>query len=302
LIDSKELRLRQFHERVAGLIPCDPEDERADLHTMGLTELLGHYVNWADRYVAPRPRRVVTWDGLLRRGSAEPHRDAVRALVGKIEAGDDLKPFLSDRVDRFGYVRPKVYKNNKSRGAEWLDKDHALNAYETHHLHLSSKGTKALLYVCFSRDDAFLVMVGDHKSFRDGTLAQAIAEARVGTSYEPNGILGLARERATHEENNKLQWRGFSTFLHVDGHTVIGAMLATTGTSPVHTRHADRMILLIEELDPQLDEPSFGREWFEQNGMTYPATPSFEWAVQYCDLYLIETTTSVGFPMAKWRR
>jgi hypothetical protein len=36
--------------------------------------------------------------------------------------------------------------------------------------------------------------------------------------------------------------------------------------------------------------------------LSYPATPSFDWAMQYCDLYLIETTNGTGFPMVKWRR
>jgi hypothetical protein len=82
----------------------------------------------------------------------------------------------------------------------------------------------------------------------------------------------------------------------------MGAMLTGPGTSLLHTRYADRMIDMMKELEPQLDEPSFGREWFEQDGRVYPATPSFEWVMQYCDLCLIETTTRVGFPMVKWGR
>jgi hypothetical protein len=300
LVDSERLRLRQFHERVAGLIPCDPEGARVDLHTMGLTKLLSHYVNWADRYVAPRPRRVVTWDGFLRHGSTRPDWDAVRALAAKIEAGNDLKPYLSDKIDRYGYVRPKVQGKDRPRGVEWGDKDYALNAYETHHLHLNRSGT-GLLYVNFSRYDAFLVMVGDHKSFDDGTLAQAVAEARVGTSHELQGILGPLRPR-TMDEHNRLQRRGFTTAFSVGGHTVLGAMLSRTGTSPLHTMHADRMIFLIEELDPQIDEPGFGRQWFERNGKAYPATPNFEWMMRSCDLCLIETTTAFGIPMVEWKR
>ena len=112
-------------------------------------------------------------------------------LIKKIERGDNLTPFLSDRIHHFGYVRPTALQNKKRRGlVEWEDKDYALNAFETHHLHLSPKGTKELLYVIFSRDLAFLVMVGDHKSFDDGTLAEAIADAKVGTSHELKGLLG----------------------------------------------------------------------------------------------------------------
>ena len=83
---------------------------------------------------------------------------------------------------------------------------------------------------------------------------------------------------------------------------LMGAVLSRAGTSPLHTRHADRIIDKIKELEPQLNEPSFGREWFEQNGRPYPATAAFEWVMQHCDLCLIETTTRVGFPMVQWTR
>lgn len=291
------------------MIPCVPKDAREDLYRVGLGELLGHYVNWADRNVPPRRRRVVTWDGFLRHGSPLSRWDAVKYLVKKIETGEDLKPFLSDRVERFDYVPRKFDKGNKRRGVEWQDKDYVLNAFETHHLHLStnirsdgwSGRSRALLYVNFSRDDAFLVMVGDHNSFDDGTLAQAICEARVGTSHEIKGVLGPARRRTAHEQN-KLQRHGLSTVYEIGGHTVIGAMLSTMGTSLLHRRHADRIIETIKELEPQLDSPGFGYEWFKRSGKPYPETPAFEWAMEYCDFFLVETTTAVGFPMVKWRR
>lgn len=293
-------RLRRFLEHVAGMIPCEPEAARADLHRMSARELLGRYVNWADRYVMPRPRRVVTWEGFLRHGSPQSHREAVYDLAKKIEVGDDLRPLLSDRIGRFGYVPAKA-KNAKPCGIEWGDKDYALNAFETHHLHLRAKGSRALLYVSFSRNDAFLVMAGDHKSFDDGTLARAVTKSRLGTSYELKGILGPEHPRPMHEQN-KLPRYGFATTDHVDGRTVLSANISRAGTSPLHTGHAFRVIRTILELEPQLDEPGFGREAFEQNGRPYPATPNFEWVMQHCDLCLIETTTRVGFQMLKWKR
>lgn len=294
-------RLRRFLEHAAGMIPCDPEAARADLHRMSARELLGRYVNWADRFVMSRPRRVVTWEGFAWHGSPQLHREAVYDLVKKIEAGDDLTPFLSDDIHRLGYVPPQPRKHGKRRGVEWDDKDYALNAFETHHLHLRAKGSRELLYVIFSRDDAFFVMLGDHKSFDDGTLAQAVAESRVGTSHELKGILGPEHPRPMHEQNT-LQRYGHTTAYQVDGRIVLGAFLSTAGTSPLHTRHADRIVLKIKELEPQLGEAGFGRESFQRNGKPYPAAPNFEWVMQHCDLCLVETTTRVGFPMLTWRR
>jgi hypothetical protein len=227
----------------------------------------------------------------------------VQRLARKIEAGDDLTPFLSDDIRRFGYVPSKDAKRKKikSRGVEWNDKDYALNAFETHHLHLSTNGSRELLYVIFSRNDAFLVMLGDHKSFDDGTLAQAIAESRIDTAYELKGILGSASQR-TVRQKNRLQRYGFSTTYPVGSRTVVCALLSSAGTSPLRTMHADRMIELIKKLNPQLDQPGFGYEWFKRNGWPYPADAAFEWAMRFCDLYLDETTSGVGFLMLKWRR
>ena len=89
-----------------------------------------------------------------------------------------------------------------------------------------------------------------------------------------------------------------------DGPVVISALLSMAGTSPLHTAHSDDMLELMEELDPKLDEPGFGREWFEQTGNSYPDAPTYEWIPQYCDLYLIETKTrtSILCPSVKWRR
>jgi hypothetical protein len=304
MIDPERRRLDRFRRRLVELIPCDPEDARADLQVMKPRELLRWYVNWADRYIAPRPRRVLTWNGFLQHGSAQPHLEAVRYLAERIEAGEDLTPFLSRDIDRFGYVGPKP------RSVQWEPvKDYALNAYETHHLHLTakirangwSKRSRTLLYVSFSRDSAFFVMVGDHKSFDDGTLARAIGEARVGTADEFKGILGPGRQ-CTMLDQDRLQRRGFSTAFQVGDHTVIGAQLSSDGTAPLQAMHADRMIDYMIRVDPQLDVPGFGREWFEQKGWCYPATPAFEWTMQYCDLCLVETTTSTGFTLVKWRR
>lgn len=267
---------------------------------MRARELLGRYVNWADRYVMPRPRRVVFWEGFLRHGSPLAHWEAVLHLVKKIEAGDDLTPFLSDRIRRFGYV-PAKDENAKPRGIEWGDKDFALNVFGAHHLHLRAKGSRELLYVVFSRNEAILVMVGDHKSFGDGSLARAVSESRLRTSYELKGILGPRHPRARHEQN-KLPWYGFATADEVDGHMVLSANPSRAGTSPLHTGHADRVERMILRLEPQLDESGFGREAFERSGRPYPAAPNFEWVMQHCDLCLDETTTRTRFSMLTWRR
>jgi hypothetical protein len=83
---------------------------------------------------------------------------------------------------------------------------------------------------------------------------------------------------------------------------VMGAFLSTAGTSPLYARHAVTIINCMVTVDAQIDVPGFGEERFEQNGWTYPTAPRFEWAMKYCDLWLVETSTNTGFLMAPWRR
>jgi hypothetical protein len=295
-------RLQRLHEMLAKRIPCDPEDVRADLFNMTMPDFLPRYLNWADRFVPPRPRKVETWQRFLRHGSPETHRKAIYDLAEKIEAGQDLTPFLSDRVHRYGYVGLKTGKGKKPRGPEWDDKDYALNAYETHHLHLdTTRRTEELLYVTFSRDVAFLVMLGNHDSFDDGTLAQAVAEMRVGTFLEFKNVLGPALPRPPGEQN-RTQRRGQATVFQAEGQTVMGAMLNEDGTSPLHALHVGKVLDRLRRMDSELGTPGFARERFERKGWDYPTAPVFEWGMRYCDLFFVETTTGAAFIEVPWRR
>jgi hypothetical protein len=294
-------RLQRLHEMLAKRIPCDPENVRADLFNMTTPEFLPRYLNWADRFVPPRPRKVEIGEGFLRHRSPETHRKAICDLAEKIKAGQDLTPFLSDRVHRYGYVGLKTGKGKKPRGPEWDDKDYALNAYETHHLHLDTKGSEELLYVTFSRDRALFVMLGYHASFDDGTLAQAVAEMRVGTLFEFKGVLGPALPRPPGEQN-RTQRRGYSTVFEAKGQTVLGATLKKDGIALLHALHVGRMLDRLRHMDSQLDIPGFARERFERKGWDYPTAPAFEWGMRYCDLFIVETSTGTAFIEEQWRR
>lgn len=301
MTDQERPRLRKFYEKLAYLIPCQTDDARAELLAMSPADLLVRYFNWADRRISPRSRRIVTWEGISRHGSALSCWEAVKGLAAEIEAGNDLMPFLSDKVHKCGYVSAKQ-EGRRSRGVEWADKDYALNAFEMHHLHLSRSGSERLLYVSFSRTDAFFLMVGDHKSFDDGSLARAVAESRVGTSYELKGAIA-PREQPTMGEQNQIQRRGYTTFYPTsEGGSVVGATLSAAGTSPLHSVQTKRVIRTIERLEADIDKPSFGREWFEKSERTYPDLPDFEWAMDHCDLCLLENKALVKIPLVLWRR
>ena len=145
-------------------------------------------------------------------------------------------------------------------------------------------------------------MLGSHNSFDDGTLAQAIAESRSGTALEIRGVLGPKKSPRTMAERNQLQRRGFATAFDIDGKLVAGALLTTAGTSLLHGRHVDNVMRHITTVEPQVDAPDFGREWFERKGWAYPSTPVFAWAMLHCDLVLAEASTGSAFMVVPWQR
>jgi hypothetical protein len=103
-------------------------------------------------------------------------------------------------------------------------------------------------------------------------------------------------------EYNRLQRAGLSTFLPTDDRVVMGATLTGAGTSTLHSLYAQRIVRTIRELEPRIDEPRFGSDWFEQGGKPYPTSPKFQWAMDYCDLCLLETVTHVKIRLVEWRR
>jgi hypothetical protein len=307
MIDLERPRLRELKTSIAQSIPCDPKEVRPDLRAMTLPSLLILFIGWRDRFIAPRPRKVLTWDRFLRDDGVKQHFPAIQKLQCRIAAGEDLTPFLSKDIARYGYVRPKIGNDGKRRGVEWRDKDYALNAYGVHHLHLSdrirrngwSRRTEELLYISFDRESAFLVMVGDHDSFDDGSLAEAVAEMRAASGEEIKGISGT---EYTSAERNVLQRHGFATVAQVGDKVVLGAVLSSAGTSFFHTRHADRILLTIAANELLLDQEQYVRPWFESAGRGYPAAPEFLWMLDYCDLCVLEKTTGTAFRLLEWCR
>lgn len=307
MIDLQRPRLIELQNALANMIPCEPEDVRSDLKEMALPSLLIYFMNWRDRFIPPRARNVTTWERFLRDDRTREHWPAILKLQRRIEAGEDLTPFLSKDIVRYGYVRPKKGKDGKQRGVEWRDKDYVLNAYGIHHFHLTdkikskgwSKRTEQLLYISFSRDSAFFLMVGDHDSFDDGTLAQAVAEMRAAAGHEMKGVLGGVFNPA---ESNKLQRHGFTTVAQVGDKVVLQAVLSSAGTALFHSKHATKLMRMIEANELLLDQEEFTRGWFESAGRPCPAAPDFFWMMHYCDLCVVEKSSRTAFPLLNWHR
>lgn len=309
MIDFGRPRLKEFQSWLADEIPCTEKEARAELHSFPLPSLLIHYLNWRDRIVPVRPRTVTTWDRFLVDKRTSNHWAAVNAHVERIVAGEDLTPYLSQDIARSGYVRSRASKG-KRPGVEWGDKDYALNACGFHHLHLSdvilssgwARRTKELLYASFDRSSVFFLMVGDHKSFDDGTLAQAVAEMRAGSRSSILGGASTGSEGRDHSERNKLQRHGFATTMTVGDKVVFGAMISTAGTSTLHSVHVTKIMRTIEEPERRADDADFHQTLFESAPQNCPARPDFVWRMHNCDVGLLERTTGTFFTILPWIR
>ena len=307
MIDLTRPRLEEFRRWLVQTIPCEPEHVRADLAARPLSALLIDYMNWRDRFVSTRARNVTTWEKFLGDPRALNFWPDITRLAQRITAGEDLTAFLSKDIAQFGYVRPKTSKDGKRRGIEWGDKDYALNSYGVHHLHLSNRikpsgwvrRTDDLLYVSFNRDSAFFLMVGDHKSFDDGSLNQAVAESRADSGRVLKGVAG---ETMSHAERNKLQRHGVITAVAVGDKTVPGAMISSAGTSIFHSTHASIMMRVIEKQELLIDDNATRQQFFSLAKRPCPPEPDFVWRMNDCDLGVLEQTTGVFFEMLHWHR
>jgi hypothetical protein len=307
VLDLKRPRLRAFHDELAAEIPCFPDEARTDLQAMPLSSLLIHYLNWADRIISSRSRKVLSWSGFSRHSKAKKHPTVLAALQQRMTAGEDLKPYLSDRVEKYGYVRSSLNEEGKRRGIEWGDKDYALNVHEVHHLHLGPKirrsgyvaRTDELLFVQFGRDEAGLLMVGDHRSFDDGTLALAVAELQAESGQTIKGVTG---ETLSARDHNKLRRRGINSAVAVGEQVVHGGLISSAGTSLFHTTYAQYIMRTLEVQEPLLDDPNRLSELFAHAEQAAPTDARIMWKLNHCDFGLFEERTGVFFEMAYWRR
>lgn len=287
-------RIERLRLELAESIPCDPptEELRRDLQQMQLNDLLFVCVEWAQRNIRPAHRVVYEtdafWDARALRHEAEIDRHRVRIMLG-----EDLGPYLSERVKRHGYT-PARADSRQPRGLDWKRRDLTLNAFGVHHLHLHPEGSEELLFAIFGRDYAALLMLGDHKSFHNGEVEDAVTRWRAESGqFEIKGIIGLERSQ-TPQERTALARHGLGTIAEVNGKFVLSSTLSTAGTSMDGVRRADRIHTELERIDALLDGKVLtsvitGEHLIQLKGRRW------SWHMQHSDLILREDITPKEF-------
>jgi hypothetical protein len=165
-----------------------------------------------------------------------------------------------------------------------------------HHLHLRSKGSQALIFAKFEREAAYFILLGDHRSFDDGSLEEAVINFRAQTNtLVLNNVLGLERNY-TPQIRNRLAKAGISTFASVAGKIVLSGMVSTAGTSDVQMHVAQQTLRRLQEIDPRLDEADFLKK-IVPTALGEIIDP--RWIFYYSDLCIADSKTGTTVCVTK---
>lgn len=214
--------LRGYLTSRGHVVPGDLSDE----------DVRRWYCNLQHRLIRPTPRRVHVAPSLV---CPPEHEAALRLVIAKIEAGDDVKAHLSK-----GLLDPR--RN-----------DSLFNDWGIAHLHLGTRiesdgfaeRTKALLFVHFTRAHAYLIAVQEHGAWANGEFVRTLYRYWP-ESMESARLRGLRGRRPgmaplTDAEIEKARKSGVTTFQEIDGSVFapLGGGYATTGISTRVVEGAD---------------------------------------------------------------
>lgn len=183
-------RIKALRSEIITAIPRVPNDARSLAHMEGMytRELILAFLTWRMRMIPVKPRTVKFWPAGI--GPHYPRmRLALRGFIAKVQAGDDLNPFLSLGVNNRGYILP-------GPGAARDDRDMVLTRMGLHHFHIefrsasNPKGRSGhLVFAEVTSDDFIVVALSDHRAFRTGSPENLhfhqICQSYIGRNVQP---------------------------------------------------------------------------------------------------------------------
>lgn len=267
-------RIRAFRLGLIKKIPRFPND-RASLQSLeakSLGSVLVDYANWAIRYVAPRPRRIIVEPA----AATDPRWSTLQADISvfleKVERGEDLTPHLSLEPHTRGYT-PAASASGPDVD-RWADKDMLLNVMGYHHFHPLSTiepggfatRSNEIIFAHVTREEFTVVGLFDHSVFES----------------EPGQPLTDERRRLWQIFDERLT-RGAPP-----GSVVVPMPIATSGHSIHFTYLGMGYARLITEIDPNVDDPIYTSSLASRAGFNLPARQKWAWHLNYLDLGLLE--------------
>ena len=280
---SETSRVRNFRTSLAKQIPKFPNNKASlqALEAKSLGALLIDYMNWAIRYIAPRPRQVVLESTATNDRRWSSSEADIRELLRKVEVGDDLTPHLSLQPHTRGFTPAASAQGpNVNR---WADKDMLLNAMGYHHLHLDAAPTQGMrsddmVFAQVTRDTFTVVGIFDHSVFK---------------KTEPTTAMTAERERLWEIFDERMT-RGVPP-----GTVVAPPPIATSGHPVQLVMMAANYARTVNAIDPKLDDRSYVQGLYEQAHVLLSARPELRWQMHYLDLCLVDHAETCVFVLRK---
>ena len=292
----RDATLNEF--RVAGLGVAEFEK----LRTLDVSDLVIVYMNWRNRRVLQRPRRIHLSRQLKDNPSFQIHEAVVRKLMGMAQSGGDFGPYLSKAVRKYPYVLGTTSATK--------DKDHLLNDWGIHHLHLGAKTdadeseyvkrTKELLFVIFAELDAYFIDIGEHR-FADRSLAETVVSNWPAAELivELKGILPPSvKDQWKPEEVVSIRKGGIASYIPIGDKVYLSLRggLTTAGTSQLVSRRAMDIFRVLRALEKAVKEARGTPLTF--NGVHLPRRPRLEFRWTPGSALVLEVTS--GLVIAEW--
>lgn len=230
-------RLEKLKSDLVSLVPTRSQAAATDLGSKGLTGVVIQYLTWRARLIRPRQRDVVIFPEVRQSAHYGAYQQEVEAIAKAFRDGTDMEPYLSNLVRSHAYAAelppPQTpLSNDEWIARTWRGKDRVRVTVDAHHLHLGGMqqdGTVArsgpLLFAGITPDRAFLLTIGDHASFSDGTVSKIMHDR-------------LEAQAAA---------QGGGAFLG-------GPMITLGGTQVKDTMRAQELVRQIREIDRRIDE------------------------------------------------
>lgn len=292
-----------IREHVLATLPYAPT-KRSELEEKTAFQLLVIYLNWRNRLVPARPRRVHRSRSLECNPLSMTRKADIDRIVTKVTNGEDLTPHLSTRVKN-GYESSKIKRNQRP------DLDLMLAEWQVHHLHLSSvlaadgfvKRDGPLLFTAFRPDDAYLIDIFEHEDWTREAITHILIDEwpECGFVHEMNGMVGLERPVS---EKGRATLRGAginSPFIERNGKFYMVGLggITTAGTPMMAAQHARYIMGALNTFANHVaNHPEYISDTLAANGLEIPPDPDLHFVYRPDGRYgVIETNTRALFPL-----
>ncbi|KXS31500.1 MAG: hypothetical protein AWT59_2367 [Candidatus Gallionella acididurans] len=279
-------RLLRLKANLIKELPFFPNNRATlnELESLGLNNVLLHYLHWKTRIVPSRPRKVQIAPEVTSDRRWSKLKSGINGLLERVRKGEDIYPYHSQRAHKNGYTPAQ-----RIRGGDvdsWEDKDQLLNTKGFYHFHLNmnvqssglSERTDDVLFAFVSRDTFHAIGIFDHSVFDPAA---------------SGGRMTAERERMwkLHEKH--------TTMGMAPGTVYMSNPIMTSGHPSYLVQMCNYYARVIRDIDPKLDDRTFVNSLYEQGGLPAPSKYSFEWRFASLDLGLFDKKTNVFFSLHK---